>query len=91
MSDDQWPPRKDEPGETPFRWHPLTVSAEVAVVEGTTVYRDPPRTYSNVWVIRLDADGRCAPLECLLEASGSWWGPGLQTLFSQFRTVCRRR
>jgi ketosteroid isomerase-like protein len=62
----QWLRRKDEPGETRFRWHPLTVSAELAVVQGTTLYRDPPRTYSNLWVIRLDADGRCAEFT-------EWW------------------
>jgi uncharacterized protein (TIGR02246 family) len=41
----QWLHRKDDPGETQFRWHPLTVSVDAA------------------------------PLECLLEASGSWWAP----------------
>jgi uncharacterized protein (TIGR02246 family) len=29
----RWLDRKDEPGETEFRWHPLTVTPEVAVVE----------------------------------------------------------
>jgi uncharacterized protein (TIGR02246 family) len=62
----RWLDRKDEPGETQFRWHPLTVTPEVAVVQGVTVYRDPPRTYSNLWVIRLDFRS---------EASGSWWAP----------------
>src|SRR5215217_9707843 len=40
----RWLDRKDQPGDTEFRWHPLTVTPEVAVVEGTTTYRDPPRT-----------------------------------------------
>jgi uncharacterized protein (TIGR02246 family) len=62
----QWLNRKDEPGETQFRWHLLTVSPEVAVVQGTTVYRHPPRTYSNLWVIRLDAEGRCTEFT-------EWW------------------
>jgi ketosteroid isomerase-like protein len=62
----QWLDRKDEPGETEFHWHPLTVSPEVAVVQGETVYRNPPRTYSNLWVIRLDADGRCTEFT-------EWW------------------
>jgi uncharacterized protein (TIGR02246 family) len=43
----RWLERKDEPGETEFRWHPLTVTAEVAVVQGTAVYRHPPRVYST--------------------------------------------
>jgi ketosteroid isomerase-like protein len=62
----QWLNRKDEPGETQFGWHPLTVSRELAVVQGTTVYRHPPRTYSNLWVIRLDAEGRCTEFT-------EWW------------------
>jgi uncharacterized protein (TIGR02246 family) len=62
----QWLDRKDEPGETAFRWHPLTVTPEVAVVEGTAVYRDPPRAFSNLWVIHLDAEGRCTQFT-------EWW------------------
>lgn len=62
----QWLNRKDEPGETRFRWHPLTASPELAVVQGTTVYRNPPRTYSNLWVIRLDPEGRCTEFT-------EWW------------------
>jgi hypothetical protein len=30
------------------------------------VRRSPPHTYSNLWVIRLDADGRCAEFT-------EWW------------------
>jgi uncharacterized protein (TIGR02246 family) len=62
----QWLDRKDEPGETEFHWHPLTVSTAVAVVQGETVYRNPPRTYTNLWVIRLDAEGRCTEFT-------EWW------------------
>jgi hypothetical protein len=61
-----WLDRKDEPGDTEFRWHPLAVTPEVAVVEGTTTYRDPPHTYSNLWVIRLTPDGRCIEFT-------EWW------------------
>ena len=35
---------------------PFVESSDVSIVVGTTVYREPPRTYSNLWVIRLDAD-----------------------------------
>ncbi|MDQ1486813.1 MAG: hypothetical protein QOJ62_2506 [Actinomycetota bacterium] len=52
-----WLNRKDEPGETTFEWHPVTITDEVAVVEGTTRY--PDQTYSNLWVIHLEADGTC--------------------------------
>jgi uncharacterized protein (TIGR02246 family) len=62
----RWLDRKDEPGDTEFHWHPLTVTPEVAVVEGTTTYRDQPRTYSNLWVIRLAPDGRCTEFT-------EWW------------------
>ena len=55
----QWLDRRDEPGEAEFRWQPLTVGPDLAVVQGETRYRTPPRTYSNLWVVRLDAEGRC--------------------------------
>jgi hypothetical protein len=53
---DGWLERKDEPGETTFDWRPVVVTDEVAVIQGTTTY--PDETYSNLWVIRLDPDGR---------------------------------
>jgi uncharacterized protein (TIGR02246 family) len=62
----QWLDRKDEPGETEFRWQPVAISPEVAVVQGETVYHTPPRTYSNLWVIRLDAEDRCTEFT-------EWW------------------
>jgi hypothetical protein len=49
---------KDEPGETSFTWQPVVVTDEVSVIQGTTRY--PDRTYSNLWVFRLAADGRCS-------------------------------
>jgi uncharacterized protein (TIGR02246 family) len=58
--------RKDEPGQTEFRWHPLAVTPEVAIIQGETVYHTPPHTYSNLWVIRLDAEGRCTEFT-------EWW------------------
>ena len=62
----RWLDRKDEPGETEFRWHPLTATAEVAVIQGMAVYHHPPRAYSNLWVIRLGPEGRCAEFT-------EWW------------------
>ena len=61
-----WLDRRDEPGETSFTWEPLAVTDDVAIVQGETVYRTPPRTYSNLWVIRLDETGRCT-------AFTEWW------------------
>ena len=62
----RWLERKDEPGDTEFRWHPIALSQDIAVVQGETVYRTPPRTYSNLWVIRLDPEGRCTEFT-------EWW------------------
>jgi len=61
---DGWLGRKDEPGETTFDWRPVAVTDAVAVVQGTTVY--PTQTFSNLWVIRLDEDGRCREFT-------EWW------------------
>jgi uncharacterized protein (TIGR02246 family) len=63
---EQWIANKDEPGETEFRWQALTVGPGLAIVQGTTDYRTPPRTYSNLWVIRLDPAGRCTEFT-------EWW------------------
>jgi len=62
-----WLANSDEPGRTAFTWTPITVTADVAGVEGTTEYRDdPPKTYSNLWIIRLDGRGRCTSFT-------EWW------------------
>jgi hypothetical protein len=63
---DQWIEHKDEPGDASFAWSPLVVTPDVAVVQGHTVYREPPRTYDNLWVIRLADDGRCRSFT-------EWW------------------
>jgi hypothetical protein len=57
---------RDEPGQARFTWKPLAVTDDLAVVQGETVYPDPPLTYSNLWVIRLDRDGRCTEFT-------EWW------------------
>ena len=60
----KWLEGKDEPGETTFTWQPIAVTAEVAIIQGTTTY--PAQTYSNLWVMRLDEDGRCRQFT-------EWW------------------
>jgi hypothetical protein len=42
------------------------VTPEVAIVTGTATYKEPPTVYSNLWVMRLDADGRCREFT-------EWW------------------
>jgi hypothetical protein len=61
---ERWLARKDEPGAATFDWHPVAMTGEVAVVQGITVYSD--RTFSNLWVIRFDDDGRCREFT-------EWW------------------
>jgi hypothetical protein len=63
---DAWLDRKDEPGQASFDWQPLVITPDVSVVVGTTTYRDPPKVYSNLWVIRLDPEGRCREFT-------EWW------------------
>lgn len=57
---------EDDTGEVRFEWEPVSVTEELAVVRGRTVYRDPPETYSNMWEIRLADDGRCTEFV-------EWW------------------
>ncbi len=59
-----WLERKDAPYEATFEWRPLTVTEEVAVIQGTATY--PDQTFSNLWMIRLDAAGRCREFT-------EWW------------------
>jgi hypothetical protein len=63
---DRGRPRKDEPGQAQFTWHPLAVTSEVTIIQGETAYPREGHTYSNLWVIRLDAEGRCTEFT-------EWW------------------
>ena len=66
-----WLERKDEPGSFDFRHEVTAVCDGVAFVRGWTAYRDPPLRYSNLWVIRLNEDGRCSEFtEWWMEESG---------------------
>ena len=59
-----WLERRDDPGEFTFEWSPIIVNDELAIVQGRTTY--PDRTYSNLWVIRLDPNGHCREFT-------EWW------------------
>lgn len=63
---ERWLERKDEPGQATFTWRPLAQTSDVSILVGTTAYREPPRTYSNLWVVRLEPDGRCREFT-------EWW------------------
>ena len=56
----KWLEHRDEPGDATFSWEPLVETPEIGVLQGRTVYRDPPRSYANLWVIRFAGDGRCS-------------------------------
>jgi hypothetical protein len=61
-----WLERKDEPGTWDFRYQLLAVTADLAFVRGWTHYVEPPTDFSNLWVIRFDAAGRCVEFT-------EWW------------------
>lgn len=60
-----WLDARDEPGEADFEWHPLAADGILRFVEGVTAYRGG-ETYSNLWVIALESDGRAS-------AFTEWW------------------
>jgi SnoaL-like domain len=60
----EWLSRADQPGKTHFDWRVVATDGDLAVVHGTTQY--PDRAYSNLWLVRLDDDGRCTEF-------AEWW------------------
>jgi ketosteroid isomerase-like protein len=63
-----WIDRKDDPGTWTFRWEVLGMDGDLSFVRGWTTYTNDP-DYSNLWVIRLSADGRCSEfIEWWMEA-----------------------
>ncbi|GGL18265.1 nuclear transport factor 2 family protein [Mangrovihabitans endophyticus] len=59
-----WLERSDKPATTSFAWHPLIVTADLAIIEATVDY--PDRTFSNLWVLRLDQGGQARQFT-------EWW------------------
>jgi uncharacterized protein (TIGR02246 family) len=56
----RWLERRDERGETEFRYSVIAVDGDLGVVRGSTSYRStPPRRYHNLWLVTLDEQGRC--------------------------------
>jgi uncharacterized protein (TIGR02246 family) len=63
-----WIDRKDEPGTWTFRSEVLGIDGDLAFVRGWTTYTNDP-DYTNLWVIRLDEQGRCSEfIEWWMEA-----------------------
>ena len=48
----------DEPGSWEARYEPLLIDGDRAVATGETRYADG-QTFSNLFVLEFDADGRC--------------------------------
>lgn len=45
-------------------WEPVAVESDVGVARVEVQYGDPPtRVYRDVWIVRLDGDGRCTVFE----------------------------
>ena len=61
-----WLERHDEPGTWSFRHEVLAVAGDLGFVRGWTRYAQPPTAYSNLWIVRLAADGRCSEFT-------EWW------------------
>jgi uncharacterized protein (TIGR02246 family) len=63
----EWLARQDAPDTTSFRYEVLALQGDLGVVRGWTHYHtDPPRQFSNLWLIRLAPDGRCREFT-------EWW------------------
>ncbi len=53
-----WVEDADSPGDHTFTWRIAGIDGELAFVEGDTDYGE--RAYANLWVIRLEDDGRAS-------------------------------
>ncbi len=56
---ESWLESRDEPGDWTFEWQPVARNGETVVIEGRTAYRNG-KTYRNLWVFSLGADGRAS-------------------------------
>lgn len=47
-----------------LEWQPVAVEGDVGVARVEVRYGDPPaRVYRDLWIVTLDADGRCSAFE----------------------------
>ncbi|MGM9471973.1 nuclear transport factor 2 family protein [Pseudarthrobacter sp. YS3] len=59
---DRWLEARDEPGDWIFDWNLLGTDGALAFVQGFTDYLGDRPSYDNLWVIRLEPDGRASAL-----------------------------
>src|SRR5713226_4137404 len=62
----EWLGRQDAPGSTTFRYEVLATASDAGIIRGWTRYHEPPREFSNIWLVRFAADGRCREFT-------EWW------------------
>ncbi len=61
-----WLARQDAPGSTTFRYEVLATTEHTGIVRAWTEYVERGQEFSNIWLIRFDADGLC-------EEFTEWW------------------
>ncbi|MGY4542395.1 hypothetical protein ACVWY0_002319 [Arthrobacter sp. UYNi723] len=57
---DRWLEAQDDPGNWTFDWSVLGTDGGLAFVQGFTDYLGDSPSYDNLWVIRLEPDGRAS-------------------------------
>ena len=62
----EWIARGDSDAQWEFDWSVVAFEDGVGVVQGHTVYTEPDREYSNIWLVRLAGDGRAREYR-------EWW------------------
>lgn len=55
-----WLKDPDQPGSFECHYQALAVNGDLGVAQGWTRYRNPEREYRNIFVVRLDDQGRCS-------------------------------
>lgn len=61
-----WLEHADEPGECTFEWSGVSREDDLWVIEARTGYPRVGRSYANLWVLRLDREGRATSFS-------EWW------------------
>jgi hypothetical protein len=60
-----WDAEREGPDERfELSWEPVAIDGDVAVARVLVTYAGPPaRVYRDLWIVRLDHEGRCAEFE----------------------------